>query len=230
MKHFLLLISSYFFAAFGLGQTITLVDQDRKVFESKVGVRISSHLDIVDIEVHNGILDISDIPKSDSIYTLEVYGIYAQKYFNQFSYEQLKNTDTIALFYSRVKAGGYTKAMITDIDSIEIFDYELLVEYISALEMEKYRVELNVYNTYRLSVRERRKIKEFKKKFSETSKIPLDSLQLNFKNIPYTSFQDDFFASGTVITKSFIKNQNTAYMKQKAQEYSLVISTWIVEE
>lgn len=49
-----------------------------------------------------------------------------------------------------------------------------------------------------------------------------------FQKESYTCGQEDFFNEGTIINKSFINNQNTPFMKRKAERYSIVITIQLV--
>ena len=161
----------------------------------------------------------------DSIATLTVKGMLIHKYTNQYFPEQFRKLDTITLYQSQridEPTPRFFLKMNYNIDSAVIFDAGILKNFLDEASLDSTFV-LEIYHSRTLSKKEEQRIQTIKTAFCKEVGVDEKSVQLVDKQAPYSTARFDFFNPGTIITKQFIQQQNTPWMKAKAEEYSLVL-------
>ncbi len=169
------------------------------------------------------------LPK-DVKYQIDIIieGSLLQPYFNQFSKEDLSFLDSIQVFEKFKLSTKTPRFFFSDIYSKNI-DSIIKNDWLkSRLENTEMKVKLIVYNTFRLTCKDKRKIKIFYNEYRKSLGLNREELELEYKDLPYVATDEDLFNSGTIITKDFIMKQNTNLMHDKAKNYGIALVVNII--
>ena len=163
-----------------------------------------------------------ELPVPDSLLQVSIFGNQLQTFYNEYTPSQLAKLSNIEVYFSHmisVQTPHFFKENILHPsesieDSLDWFK-SWLNEH---TEIRGY--EVYVYQSRGLTGLEKRKVKKLHRRIEKT--LGYES-NLVFKNEPYTTSQKDCFKSGESITMEFIESQNTPNMKNRAENYSMVL-------
>ncbi len=226
MKSIVLIILFFWSSVYSFSQELIFVNQNG-VFEAGTEMRIDLQLDNkapLELITKNKKINLSSF-SFDSIATLTVNGPFIHEYINQYTPEQFKKLDTIVLFQQRRIFGPTPRIfpkMNHDLDSAINFEAGILRSFIDESIIES-TFSINIYHTYPLSKEDFLQIQEIKTKLCKEVGVDEKKITLIDKEAPFSTERLDFFNPGTVILPAFIKEQNTFWMKSKAEDYRLVL-------
>lgn len=166
----------------------------------------------------------------DSIATIIVEGTFIHTYINQYTPKQFRKLDTIAIYQSRRIVGPTPRVFLKrnyDLDSAILQEGGYLRNFRDEFDMDSIFF-LEIHHARPLSKKDKELINRVKTEFCRLAGVEEKTIQLIDKKIPYTTSRFDFFHEGILISEKFIQQQNTPWMKAKAEEYSLVLVTYMI--
>lgn len=166
----------------------------------------------------------------DSIVTLKASGLMIHEYTNQYFPKQFRQLDTIILYQNSIIYETTPRFFLKkdyDLDSCIRNNTEWFKAFLDDSTMDSTFV-FEIYHSNSLSKKDKSQIQDIKTLFCKELDIPEKNIQLIDKRVPYTTERFDFFNPKTLVSKSFINQQNTPWMKSKAEEYSLVLVVEII--
>lgn len=201
-------------------------------FEEGTEIRIQLQFDrkkAIEVITKNARINIGNY-SFDSLVTLTINGPAIHEYINQYTPDQFRKLNTISLHQSRRIQEPTPRFFLNrnyNLDSVVKYDAGVLKYFLDESSMDS-TFSLNIYHSRKLSKKDKQRIAVVKTAFCKEFGVDEKSIQLIDKNFPYSTLRFDFFNPGSIITDYFIENQNTPWMKAKAEEYSLVLVVEIV--
>lgn len=215
-----------FCAAFvSRGQNITIVNQFNELINTRymtASIRIDNDT-VVSYQIDQGKLHL-DSNRCDSIADIVIKGYKLQTYHNQYLPDQFRLLDTIRLNQPYVHSVRFPVFLLgnrMEMDTI-LKDQQWLSEWLAEY-FPQATISMDIYNTDKLSLRDRRFIRKVKRTYCELIGFDPDAVKINYTGIPYSTGQQDLFNEGTVMSRSFIESQNTPWMRSQAENYAIAI-------
>lgn len=225
MRHLLIFVG--FLCTFqSLAQEITLVRMDGSVIENSHTFDVEITYDS-DSSVQFALKDSKihiDSSLCKEIVKIRISIPIGQSFYNEYLCGQIQNTDTIIVNQTheirsqtpRLYLGG-------DLEETVFNDQFWIGEWLAEHPDLAKGILFKVYNTDRLSSKNKRKIRKYITEYCNRIGRPEFANRVETVGKPYTTGQQDDFNEGTVVTRQFIKSQNTNSMKRIAEKYSLVV-------
>lgn len=226
-KWFIIFVLIYFSNLEVQAQYVVITNQNDIPIESEISLRVTLNYDndtIIKLNLKDSQLYI-DTNLCKSIVDLEIDPVFGQVYKNQFLCSQLKSIDTIIINQTMMIKGQTPRLLLgleRNLDSIfvdQLWMGEWLKEYKDVAD----GISFWVNNSDSLNSSDKKRITEVIQKYCSQIGREEFAKKIEYKNEPYTTGQEDFFNDGTVISREFIENQNTNFMKNIAEKYSLVV-------
>lgn len=223
---FLLLIQNHVSA-----QTIVLVDINNNILPTEYNYFVNITVDkkkTISLIANKSVVTIPDIT-CDSLIEVEIEGQFVKHYYNQYYCQQFKFLDTIQLSDRKMIRSQTPRLFLGngfDNDSIFI-DQLWLQDWLSEYKDVVHGISFMVNSSEKLTAKEQRLIRQAINHYCHL--IGKDEFKdlVVYKDECYTTGQEDLFKEGTLVTRSFIDNQNTIEMKEKAEKYSIVVTVLI---
>ncbi len=212
-------------------QTIVLVDLNNKILPIEYNYLVTITVDrktTISLNANKSFVTIPEI-SCDSLIEVEIEGQFIKHYYNQYYCQQFKLLDTIQLSDRKMIRSQTPRLFLGNgFDNDSIFTDQLwLKDWLSEYDDAVNGISFLVNSSEKLTVKEERLVRKAINKYCHL--IGKDEFKdlVVFKNECYTTGQEDLFNEGTIVTRSFIDNQNTIEMKGRAEKYSVVVSILI---
>lgn len=166
----------------------------------------------------------------DSVVTLTVQGVLIKEYTNQYTPEQFQKLDTIPLYQTNRFYEPTPRVFLNkqySLDSAIRCEAAILKDFLENTSIDSTFL-IQIYHSRALKKSDKKRINQVKTTFCKEVGVDEKDIQLIDKKCSYSTVRFDFFNPGSIVTDYFIKNQNTPWMKAKAEEYSLALVVEIV--
>lgn len=210
-----------------LAQNVTVVNQNIEDIESS-STRVKLIFDndsVTEVSLNNGIFHL-DSNLCRNFVDIYITPIFGQPYHNQYLRDQLKFIDTIKINQTQwIRRQTPRLFLGTDVilDSLFI-DVLWISEWLNERNDAVNGISFWVNNSSALENSDKKRVKKVIHEYCERIGHKEYSKNIDFRNTPYITGQDDHFNEGTLITEEFIEGQNTAFMMSVAEKYSLVVT------
>ena len=230
LKWFLLLVIYSSFVQ-TWAQQVVFTNKNGKFLEG-TELWISLEIDeqqAIELRTLNFKLDLSKY-KVDHLLKMRVNGQMIDDYYNEYLPSQLNKLDTIELFQTRMISEATPRFFLKmdyDLDSSIVHDATWFRYFMDESPMDS-TFRFCIYHSHRLTKKQNTEIQRIKESFCSEVGVDGNTISVIDRKENYTTARFNFFNQRTIISKEFIKRQNTSFMKRKAEEYSLVLLIEIV--
>ncbi len=212
-------------------QSIVLVDINNKILPTEYDYFVTITVDkknIISLKANNSVINLPELT-CDSLIEIEIKGGLTKRYYNQFYCQQFKSIDTIQLSDRKtIKSQTPRLFLGNGFENDSIFMDQLwLKDWLTENDDVVDGISFMVNSSDKLTTKEQKLIRKLIARYCHLIDKEKFKDLVVFKNECYITGQEDLFNEGTEVTRSFIDNQNTIEMKDKAEKYSIVVTVLI---
>lgn len=213
-------------------QQVVFINKNGGTFREGTELRITLQVDKnlpIQLETETGKVDFSSY-QVDSLAILKVKGLFIDEYYNEYLPKQFLEIDTVELFQTNLRGTSTPRFFLnmnSDLDSAIIDDAIWFKSFLDGSLLDS-TFKIGIYHADRLSIKDKKNIHKAKVKFCAELGMDEKTIELVDRKEPYTTVRYNFFQEKTIVSRVFINGQNTDYMKQKAEEYSVVLMVEMV--
>ena len=224
----ILIIISIVFAQQCFAQTLQIVNQNGEHIDCPVSfdLTLPNGTDTIGF----GLSNVRTTIKTDQNYDFIKLHVNKcrciKEYYNEYSVSQFIELDTLVLHEDCIKKEYTPLILFSSFDNwvSDSSEYLWFKEYLKEIDFDKSgkNLEIIVQSKYKSLFLKKHKVIKYKDQIAQLFGVPSERLTFIFSDDSYTTRDNDIFLSNQKVTKKFIREQNTKFMRDSADKFSLV--------